>query len=794
MNRWWVVALALFLGYVGLLFGKVLVGREALFWHDVTIDYLPLQVSTADALRAGHLPLWEPRIGNGFPALAEGEVGVFYPPHLLILCGLPQYQVNALLVAAHLALGAFLMALLGRAWGLRTMPSLVAGATYGLSGFFVSHLIHVSMVEAAAWLPGVLWCAERWLGRPADWRWLGLGALFMGLQLLAAMPQIFFYSALTLVLYMLAAGLARGQGALPCRWIAAATAVVLVGAVLLGAVQMLPTAGLISQSARSAVTAANLREMSLAPRNLLYLLHPYLLGSYAEGNYFGRDHYYEVCGFAGTAALLFGLVGAFFGRGRGRIFGLVLVPAALFMALAEHNPLYALFPHLPGFSWFRAPGRYVLLMTLGLAALAGWGVHALGESRRAVKLTALLGGLGTVLCLALAPALGAARPLLLPKLAHAVGGQSEAVEKLDGLVARLSTGDPQMLMVTLSLALPALACGAQLLTGFAASWIGEAVLAVTLVQLFVFAWGSYPTMPPDYYARPPEVLRELDRGAGEALYMDDQEALHQATPGSPGWADGDLSYYWAERGPVRPNRQVLYNARSASVFYALVPDRYRKLSKLLQASLKGQKDEATGLRVADPAAVISALGARVVCTANRQALRPWPVALDRGWWLARRNPDPAPRVYFAQGALERDSAQSALEQLCRAGFSWRFPVVEGAGVGGVNCAGAQVLGVTDTCGRLDIQCRARARALLVVRDTWDRNVRCLVDGRPAPVLRANYLFRAVALTPGAHRVQFIYDARELRLGAVVTGLGVILLAALLGAGASRVMVAERGLA
>jgi uncharacterized membrane protein YfhO len=95
------------------------------------------------------------------------------------------------------------------------------------------------------------------------------------------------------------------------------------------------------------------------------------------------------------------------------------------------------------------------------------------------------------------------------------------------------------------------------------------------------------------------------------------------------------------------------------------------------------------------------------------------------------------------------------------------------------------------CGRLDIRCQAAGKALLVVRDTWDKHFRCLVDGRRVPVLRANYLFRGVVLAPGEHRVQFIYDARELRLGAVVTGLGLILLAVLLGAGAARAMAQGR---
>lgn len=775
MRQSWVVIVGLFTLYVIALLTPALSGSRALFWHDVSIAYLPLRTAAAEALRAGHLPLWEGRLGNGFPVLAEGQAGVFYPPHLLGLTGLPQYQVYAILAAAHLALAAMLMALLCRAWGLRLMPSLVAGATYGLSGFFVTHVLHITIIEAAAWLPGVLWCLERWLQRPGDWRPVAWAALLLGLQQLIAMPQIFFYSVLTVLLYLVVGAVVR-EGGRP-RWWAVGLAAMgtLGGALALAAVQLLPTAGLIGQSARTEVTAATLRELCLAPRNLVYLLHPYLLGSYAEGNYFGQDHYYEVCGFAGTAALLFGVVGAVYGKGRGRAFGLALVPIALFMALANQNPLYEVFPHVPGFAWFRGAGRYVLLTTLGLAALAGWGLQVMAQDRRARRLVIVLGTLGAVLCLAAGPALNAARPIVQPKLAAMVGSPQEAGEKLDYLVARLSVSDPHMLLVMLSLGLPGLACAAVPLTGLSLTWVGELVLALLLVQLMLFGRGYNPTIEPDYYTDPPRIVAEPDPARGEALYMDDQDALAKAVPGSAGWESGDLSYYRAEREFVRPNRQVLYNARAASIFYALAPDRYWRLNDVLKASLQGEPEAKTGLRMVTPEAVLGALGAKVVCTANRGCLSGWPVVLDEGWWLARGNPEPAPRVYFAQRVTAVGTAQEGLAAMCEPGFDWRAPVVEGSGLDEVSDEGARVLGVEDTCGHLRIRCQAQGRALLVVRDTWDRHFRCRVDGRESPILRANYLFRGVALEAGEHDVEMAYDAREVRLGGVVSVLSALAL-------------------
>ena len=65
-----------------------------------------------------------------------------------------------------------------------------------------------------------------------------------------------------------------------------------------------------------------------------------------------------------------------------------------------------------------------------------------------------------------------------------------------------------------------------------------------------------------------------------------------------------------------------------------------------------------------------------------------------------------------------------------------------------------------------------------------------VDGRPAEVLRANGLFRAVRLSAGEHRVRFRYLPWSARAGAVASLLGAVaalatLLASARGMGATR---------
>ncbi len=76
--------------------------------------------------------------------------------------------------------------------------------------------------------------------------------------------------------------------------------------------------------------------------------------------------------------------------------------------------------------------------------------------------------------------------------------------------------------------------------------------------------------------------------------------------------------------------------------------------------------------------------------------------------------------------------------------------------------------VAQRANRLRVHVSAAEQGLLVLTDTWYPGWQARVDGRPAPLYRANITFRAVPVPRGEHEVEFFFLPRSWVLGATIT--------------------------
>ncbi|HEY3107708.1 MAG TPA: YfhO family protein, partial [Chloroflexota bacterium] len=79
--------------------------------------------------------------------------------------------------------------------------------------------------------------------------------------------------------------------------------------------------------------------------------------------------------------------------------------------------------------------------------------------------------------------------------------------------------------------------------------------------------------------------------------------------------------------------------------------------------------------------------------------------------------------------------------------------------------------------RVRVRVRAARPAFLVLADTFYPGWTARVDGVERPIRRADYLFRAVAVPAGEHVVDFSFEPLSFRVGALVSALTMLALAA-----------------
>jgi hypothetical protein len=374
------------------------VGLTLLFWWplarggglvggDTYRYFLPQKVVYADLLRRHELPVWNSFVGFGYPILGESQTGVFYPPNLVLYSLLPvntAYNANFLL---HYVLTFLFTWMYARAIGLASWGSGLAALVYTF-GWFPPRSGLEWAILTGAWLPAALWCCERFLQTRKTRFALGL-SIVLCVQLLAGHFNLAFLTVLTLAAYVplrlfvanreLPAE-SRSRAKSLCGFSLAALA----AAGLLAAVQIAPTWQLMRLSQRvEQGPDHNLRSGAIPVWYLSQMVRPwywYALSTVtvrqaaldaAQADLGGRTNPVEAHLFVGLVPLVLALVWIVIAvRTRDR---LSLIWAALGgLALAyTTGKLVPIGEHLPGFSFFSAPGRYGLITTLAAGLLAG---------------------------------------------------------------------------------------------------------------------------------------------------------------------------------------------------------------------------------------------------------------------------------------------------------------------------------------------------------------------------------------------------------------------------------------
>lgn len=735
---WPLAVLALMLAMV---FGPAIAQGVLLAPNDGLAQYFPERVVIAESLRRGELPFWNPYIFGGMPLLAAMQGGVLYPGNLAFLLLPPVAAMNATVLLAYVVAGAGAYAF-GRTLAMLRPAALLTGVSYMLGGFFMGHLEHVVMIQAAGLLPWLLWAIEkaRATGRAS---YAQVGALILAFMLLAGHPQTAAFSLAVAAAYgaWRLAGPEAGR-----RPFAVSLALMAVLGVGLALMQLLPTWELSRLSDRQALAYPALIELSLPPRQLLTLLFPFLFGGVPSTlfptSYWGAGAWpNELMGYMGLGTTMLAAA-AVIGRWRdGAVrFFVVLGLAGVLLALGGFTPLYQLWAKVPVLNSMRVPGRHFLEVHLALSVLGGLGMARLlaadasGRARLALAAWAALA----------VPMLGVAGGVAV--VGDALAARWQAFAPVD-LAHALAWSQPGLWLPIAGLAALGLAI---CLRRRPALW-AAAMIGLVACDLGLFA-----------------------RHAG----WREHSPVVAAVPAAPGFADHRTASLAASAYPYRdlaavqalryPVTGALWGVMSVGGYDPLMPARFARL--MGEVAHGGHltlpaifAPEHHGLDLLGARQLVLEAPLREAWKKHLPARRFRPLASE-GTVDLYENTRALPLAW--RPAIAEVLPPEEVDALVTrsADFDPRTTVLLEAPMAIARVAPGLASVDRRSLNRLEVATSGNGPGVVVVSESYDPGWRAFLRGVELPVHRANGLLLGVEVPAGAHQLELRYEPRLWRAG------------------------------
>jgi hypothetical protein len=732
-------------------------GAVTIPW-DAKAQFQPELQFLASSLARGDSPLWTPNVFAGWPLVADPQSLIFSPLHLALaaLDPAPSFRAVDAVTFAYLFAGGIALMLFFRDRGWHPGGGVIAALILAFGGSAASRLQHTSEIISLSYAPIALWLTARTLNRaPSPSSWLsGLAAGAVIALLIIGRDQVALIALYVLALYVVAWWL-DGRGRLArIRSTALPLAVCAATAVVIAAVPVVFTALLAADSNRPTVSLEEAGRGSLHPALLLMLVVSDLFGAAdptvafwgppspgwrermpATGLFLAQNVGQIYCGIL-AMILLSGI-----GLARGLLlarqirFFAAMLGLVLLYALGWYTPAFtAMYDLLPGVDLFRRPADATFVAGLLIAIISGYLIHLLvtGAARTPPWWAAVEAALMTI-------------PIAVAvTLAHEAGKLDEALLPIEIAAAFAAVGIALIALVRRF------------------SPVHSAAMAALLCAFTVFdlAWNNAPD---ESTGLPPSLYTALVPDGG-----DETVALVKARLAATAGVDRrdrveliGIAYHWPDVALAQGFDHLFGHnplrlrdfARATGVGDTVATPQQRTFAPLfpsyrsVMADLCGVRFIATGVPVEqiDP------------------SLQPGDLAFIGRTKDAYvyENPRALPRVMVVPQSRTTD-----FDALLRTGWPEnvdprRTVLVEEPASSPPNTSDANASAGTARILRyanteVDVEAEAPDGGFLLLNDAWHPWWRAEVDGHPARILKADVLFRAVAVGPGVHRVRFFF--------------------------------------
>ena len=703
----------------------VVVGSGTFIFRDFGGFAYPLAFYHRESFWRGEVPLWNPLSECGLPFLAQWNTLVLYPGSLIYLF-LPLSWSLSLYCLLHQFIGGMGAYLLAHRWTGNRLAAAVAGTAFAFNGLTLNCLMWTNNIAALGWMPWVVLAAS------AAWQQGGrkiVAAAQIGtLQMLTGAPELIFTTWVLTTALLLVERRQTGSE-LALQLVRFTLVVALVGSA--SAAQLLPFLELLAHSQRDQNFAdaswampgwgwANL----LVPQFYTFVLYLGVKFQYGQG---WTSSYYM-----GIGTLALALLAAWRAH-EPRVWALASVSLlASILALGDEGPLYGPLRRVfPLIAVVRFPVKFVLALVFATPFLAAWGISSLraaqGQFWKAERVR--LVSLWTVLL------------FLIVALIWFAWAYPQVDPPYSDWPATVQSGASRA--VFLSAILGIVVILRSVTRPIAARWLHVGLLLLVWLDVWTHAPDQNPRVPLAVYAPGVSHLSPQPQpGVARAMFKPNTKPVIEAKTARDAYTN-----YLCGRLALDANMNLLEGIPKLDGFFSLALREYSEVNRRLYAT---QWKELPPL--------IDFLGVSHV--SKPDSFFDWS---DRTNYLPMVTSGPEP--VFADAA-------TTLAGLTNSSFDPRrvvyFPREIEPHLRTRNPTAAHLAKQHFSANRLDLVVETRAPTILVVAQAYFPAWRAVVDGRPAPVWRANHAFQAVEVPAGTHQVILRYEDRAFGCGLLLS--------------------------
>jgi hypothetical protein len=759
----------LIVGAVGVFYWPI-VSAQGWLWNDFPEQNFVYRLFAAVSLHQGVFPFWNPYVFSGMPFFADVQAAVLYPLNLLLTPFAGADWLSPLLVeyqiVLHIVFGGIFMFWLCRDFRCSRSASLIGAVTFMFCGFCTTHIFHTNLVLTAVWFPLIVMLFRRMLERQSL-IYLGLCALALASAFLAGYPQLmlhFYYWLGAYALFSIFIRPIEKKTTLRTKGIQASLFVALVAlSVGTTSVQLLPTNELGNNSARPSLEFKASCEGSLHPYRLVTLLVPKFFGTPNEAYWGigandvrpGVHTYWETAAYCGILPLLLALFAAFFVRTPMTLFLSIVAGISLLLSMGDSAGLYKLaYTFMPGMDRFRVPGRFAFMLSFSVSILAAFGLQKLmsldwrdDEKKRKLLVRIAVGISVAAVVGALAVSSGMLKDWV-SSFMHSSGAFGADGRSIANYVEQ--TVYPALCGAWWTFALLAVASGALLVLRFtgriSARTTAMAAFAVVVVDMLVYGYGyaSSPSSPDDMYRKTPLVSELQDQLRNGFFRVNSRDS-------KPGTTDlgGPHMAFQKNQGSV--HRLFLMEGYNPLRLRHEIAERNPHALDILNVKYAIQVDEATG----------------------SMGLAPNPTYFPRA------------RMVYRYSVVADDSLIPPM--LWSSTFDHRGTVLLEKPLSMASYDGTDTIpwraDITSYgLNELSLSVETKRDGLLVLSEIHYPCWKATVDGKPAPLVRADYALRAILVPAGSHSVRCYYDDAMFRKGGVISIVSLAALFTIMGVG------------